>query len=251
MNAPYATPFAPQGVANLLPAQFQPQFQPQGQPGGQGRYGQAAMGDHASYQGQQQGAWYPQGQPQGQSQGQGQGQGQGQYGQGAMGAQAFYLGQQQGGFHPLPGQSVPHASYPKPGQYQAPGYGYAPQGAVSPAGGTYGAVAHSPGGHPLGAPMGMPMGAPMAMPMGGYAMANVAPASTDSSLLSSLTSSRFLKGLVIGGAAAYLLTNDQVQRAVIKGTVKVWTLVQGGVAELKERFQDAEAEIRAAAHPET
>jgi hypothetical protein len=168
-----------------------------------------------------------------------------------MGAQAFYLGQQQGGFHPLPGQSVPHASYPKPGQYQAPGYGYAPQGAVSPAGGTYGAVAHSPGGHPLGAPMGMPMGAPMAMPMGGYAMANVAPASTDSSLLSSLTSSRFLKGLVIGGAAAYLLTNDQVQRAVIKGTVKVWTLVQGGVAELKERFQDAEAEIRAAAHPET
>ncbi len=31
MNAPYATPFAPQGVANLRPAQFQPQpqFQPQ------------------------------------------------------------------------------------------------------------------------------------------------------------------------------------------------------------------------------
>lgn len=64
----------------------------------------------------------------------------------------------------------------------------------------------------------------MAMPMGGYAMANVAPGVRGQlPCSSSLTSSRFLKGLVIGGAAAYLLTNDQVQRAVIKGTVKVWT----------------------------
>jgi len=61
-----------------------------------------------------------------------------------------------------------------------------------------------------------------------------------------LGNDRFLKGLVIGAAAAYLLTNESVQRAAIKGAVKAWTLVQGGVEEMKERFQDAEAELRAA-----
>ncbi len=56
---------------------------------------------------------------------------------------------------------------------------------------------------------------------------------------------RFLKGLLIGAAATYLLTNESVQRSVIKGTVKAWSLLQGGVEELKERFHDAEAEVRA------
>lgn len=60
-----------------------------------------------------------------------------------------------------------------------------------------------------------------------------------------LPSDRFLKGLLIGAAATYLLTNESVQRSVIKGTVKAWSLLQGGVEELKERFHDAEAEVRA------
>jgi len=59
-------------------------------------------------------------------------------------------------------------------------------------------------------------------------------------------SDRFLKGLLIGAAAAYLLTNESVQRGAIKGVVKAWSMLQGGVEEIKERFQDAEAEIRAA-----
>lgn len=58
---------------------------------------------------------------------------------------------------------------------------------------------------------------------------------------------RFFKGLLIGGAAAYLLTNEDVQRTAIKGAVKAWALLHGGVEELKERFHDAEAEIRAEA----
>jgi hypothetical protein len=61
---------------------------------------------------------------------------------------------------------------------------------------------------------------------------------------SSLFNDRFLKGLLIGAAAAYLLTNESVQRTAIKGAVKAWSLLQGGVEELKERFHDAEAEIR-------
>ena len=58
---------------------------------------------------------------------------------------------------------------------------------------------------------------------------------------------RFFKGLLIGAAAAYLLTNENVQRTAIKGAVKAWSLLQGGVEELKERFHDADAEIRAEA----
>jgi len=57
---------------------------------------------------------------------------------------------------------------------------------------------------------------------------------------------RFVKGLMIGAAATYLLTNDSVQRAAIKSAVKAWSTLQGGVEELKERFQDAEAELRLA-----
>jgi hypothetical protein len=60
-----------------------------------------------------------------------------------------------------------------------------------------------------------------------------------------LGNDRFVKGLLIGAAAAYLLTNEGVQRSAIKGVVKAWSLVQGGIEEAKERFQDAEAEIAA------
>lgn len=62
---------------------------------------------------------------------------------------------------------------------------------------------------------------------------------------SSFINERFVKGLLIGAAAAYILTNENVQRTAIKGAVKAWSLLQGGVEELKERFHDAEAEIRA------
>lgn len=59
-----------------------------------------------------------------------------------------------------------------------------------------------------------------------------------------LTRDRFVKGLLIGAAATYLLTNEQVQRTAIKGIVRAWSLLQGGIEEVKERFGDAEAELR-------
>lgn len=80
-------------------------------------------------------------------------------------------------------------------------------------------------------------------PMGYYGQPMYAPYYQQQS--SSLFNDRFLKGLLIGAAAAYLLTNETVQRTAIKGAVKAWSLLQGGVEELKERFHDAEAEIRA------
>jgi FtsZ-binding cell division protein ZapB len=41
-----------------------------------------------------------------------------------------------------------------------------------------------------------------------------------------------------------VLSNEEIQRAAIKSAVKAWSSLQGGVEELKERFQDAEAELR-------
>jgi hypothetical protein len=58
---------------------------------------------------------------------------------------------------------------------------------------------------------------------------------------------RFLKGLLIGAAATYLLTNESVQRTAIKAVVQVWSTLQGGIEEAKERFHDAEAELHHAA----
>jgi hypothetical protein len=62
---------------------------------------------------------------------------------------------------------------------------------------------------------------------------------------SSLTNPRFIKGAIVGAVAAYLLTNESVQQGAIKVAVKAWSLVQGGVEEMKERFRDAEAELHA------
>ncbi len=58
-----------------------------------------------------------------------------------------------------------------------------------------------------------------------------------------LANPKFLKGAALGAAAAYLLTNENVQRAAIKTSVKTWMMLQGGLEEMKERFKDAEAEI--------
>lgn len=56
---------------------------------------------------------------------------------------------------------------------------------------------------------------------------------------------RFVKGAITGAALTFLLTNDSVQKNTIKSVVKFWSMVQGGIEEIKERFQDAEAEIKA------
>jgi len=61
----------------------------------------------------------------------------------------------------------------------------------------------------------------------------------------SVSRGRFLKGLLIGAAATYVITNDSVQKTAIKSAVRVWSFVQGGMEEIKERFRDAEAEIQA------
>lgn len=59
----------------------------------------------------------------------------------------------------------------------------------------------------------------------------------------SVTDSGYIKGLLLGAAATYLLTNPKVQRAMVKGAVTLWSSVQGSVEEVKEQIQDIKAEM--------
>ncbi len=53
----------------------------------------------------------------------------------------------------------------------------------------------------------------------------------------------YLKGFLAGAGVTFLLTNKTLQKAIIKGTVKLWTTIQGGVEEVKEQIQDVKAEM--------
>lgn len=57
------------------------------------------------------------------------------------------------------------------------------------------------------------------------------------------SNSGYLKGFLIGAGVTLVLTNPTVQKALVKGTVKVWSTLQGGVEEVKEQFRDVKAEM--------
>lgn len=65
------------------------------------------------------------------------------------------------------------------------------------------------------------------------------------SLGETLTNSRFLTGALAGGVVTLLLTNPAVQRAAINTAAHLWLTLKGGLEETKERFRDAESEIKA------
>jgi hypothetical protein len=60
-----------------------------------------------------------------------------------------------------------------------------------------------------------------------------------------LGSDALLKGVLVGAAVTLLVSNEPLQRAVIKTAVRGWNMVQGGFEEVKERFHDAQEEVRA------
>jgi len=53
----------------------------------------------------------------------------------------------------------------------------------------------------------------------------------------------YLKGFFIGAGATLILTNPSVQKALVRGAVKLWSFIQGGVEEVKEQFRDVNAEM--------
>jgi len=55
----------------------------------------------------------------------------------------------------------------------------------------------------------------------------------------------FVKGALIGAGVAFLLTNKTTQQAIFNGVSKGSELVQAGIEELKERMEDAKAQMEA------
>lgn len=62
-----------------------------------------------------------------------------------------------------------------------------------------------------------------------------------------IASATFWKGAVIGAGVALLVTNETVQKAVVKTVSKGMAAASAGVEELKEKFEDAKAEVEAEA----
>ena len=55
---------------------------------------------------------------------------------------------------------------------------------------------------------------------------------------------QFWKGLLIGAGVTLLVTNDKVQKTAMKGISKIFNAAQSGVEELKEKFEDIQAEVK-------
>lgn len=166
--------------------------------------------------------------------------------------------------HPYPPQQPPYG-YAEPPQQNMGGYQHGQHGQQGQHGNWHGQGGQ--GGHSHHAPVypyqaqNQPMPPPVAPPppqyhnpyydpyMGQYSGAhyNNQPPAPESGLSSFLNfrDERFLKGALVGAAVTFLLTNDSVQKNAISTIAKVWNLFQGGFEEVKERFRDAEAEIKA------
>lgn len=59
-----------------------------------------------------------------------------------------------------------------------------------------------------------------------------------------LSDGSFWKGALVGAALTLLVTNETVQRAIMMGVAKAYSTAQEGVGELKEMFEDAQAELK-------
>lgn len=67
----------------------------------------------------------------------------------------------------------------------------------------------------------------------------------NTNLLGSFDTHQFLIGALVGVAGAYLLTNENAQKAVFKTVAKGGALFTAGIEEMKERYNDAQAELEA------
>ena len=54
----------------------------------------------------------------------------------------------------------------------------------------------------------------------------------------------FLSGILVGAAATYFLTDENAQKKLFKLIAKDTEMFQMGIEEMKERFEDAKAEMQ-------
>ena len=64
-------------------------------------------------------------------------------------------------------------------------------------------------------------------------------------LYGGLNTGDFVKGALLGAALTYLLTNKGAQQNIMKAVSKGSELFQAGMEEMKEKFEDAKAEMEA------
>lgn len=65
------------------------------------------------------------------------------------------------------------------------------------------------------------------------------------SLLPSRPQEQFLVGALIGAAAAYVLSDDELRGKIIRSGLKLYGSLVGGLAEMKEQVADLQAELEA------
>ena len=68
---------------------------------------------------------------------------------------------------------------------------------------------------------------------------------TSSTTQSGFNNGDFIKGALIGALATYLLTNKNAQETIMKTIGKGSELFSAGIEELKERYEDAKAQMQA------
>ncbi|PIE57037.1 MAG: hypothetical protein CSA34_01685 [Desulfobulbus propionicus] len=62
-----------------------------------------------------------------------------------------------------------------------------------------------------------------------------------------VSDTKFWKGALVGAAITLLLTNESVQKGVVKSVSRLTAAAQSGIEEMKEKFEDARAEAEAEA----
>lgn len=63
-------------------------------------------------------------------------------------------------------------------------------------------------------------------------------------LFGGLGGNSFLSGILVGAAATYFLTDENAQKKLFKLIAKGTEMFQMGIEEMKERFEDAKAEMQ-------
>ena len=81
-----------------------------------------------------------------------------------------------------------------------------------------------------------------AMQQGGYGITGRGGLS---GLLPKGRSEQFLLGLAVGGAAAWLLSDEDLRGKIMRSGLKLYANVAGGLEEMKEQMSDIQAELAA------
>lgn len=56
---------------------------------------------------------------------------------------------------------------------------------------------------------------------------------------------QFLLGLLVGGATAYVLADEDLRGKLFKGAIKAYAGITGSLAEMQEQMADLQAEVQA------